>query len=1003
MALNKQSIPVNFALGLDTKTDSKQVQLGNFLTLVNSVFDVNKQLTKRDGYPILTSLPDTNQTTLTTLQDNLLATGSNLYAFSADINQWLNKGITQPVQLRTQALIRNSTAQTSPDSVTAPNGLTCLVYMDSGAAYYQVSDSETGQQVVARTQLPATTTSPRAFILGRYFIITFIATVSGSPRLRYIAIPTGMPASPLAAADISTTVRALTSGYDGYVASDKLYIAWEQTATQVRIGSLNPSLIVSTPIALAGSHRADLMSVYAEINTTTDLVWVSFWDTTSNNGYTAAFNSLLAPVLAPTQIITGEELTEITSVSSNGLLTVIYEIDNDYTFAPNNRTDYLERLTVTSAGTVSAPAVILRSVGLGSKAFVATDGTIYTLAAYGEINQPTYFLIDSNGNIIMRLAYSNGGGYAATQVLPSISIINDVYYAAYMIKSFLAPVNKGTNLPSGTPVNGIYTQTGINLAIFTINEEKQYSSEIADSLHLTGGQLWQYDGVKPVEHGFHVYPENIAITTAGVGGLITAGTYNYQFTYEWTDNAGNLHRSAPSIPVTIVTTGATSANTINVPTARLTYKIAPNPIRIVGYRWSVAQQVYYQFTSITAPVVNDTTVDSVTIVDTLADSAILGQTLLYTTGGVIENIAAPSSIDTALFKNRLFLIDSENRNLLWYSKEVIQNTPIEMSDLLTLFVAPTSGAQGPTGPMTALGAMDDKLIVFKANAAYYITGRGPDNTGANNDFSDAIYITSSVGCTNPNSIVLMQNGIMFQSDKGIYLLGRDLSTNYIGAPVEQYNDNIVKSAQVIPGTTQVRFVLDNNITLMYDYYYNQWGTFSNVFAISSTLYRGRDTYLNSYGKVFQQTPGTYLDGSAPVLMSFTTSWINLAGVQGLERFYEMDLLGTYFSPFKLNVQLAYDYNPSATQATLMVPDNQSLPYGGEAQYGSGIYGGPGNVLQQRLFPDRQKCESFQITVNEIYDASFNQAAGKGVALSGLNLLVGMKRGYRTSKASQSFG
>ena len=58
MALQKQAIPVNFRTGLDLKTDKRQVSLGQFLSLENSVFDTLGQLTKRNGYAELTSLPD---------------------------------------------------------------------------------------------------------------------------------------------------------------------------------------------------------------------------------------------------------------------------------------------------------------------------------------------------------------------------------------------------------------------------------------------------------------------------------------------------------------------------------------------------------------------------------------------------------------------------------------------------------------------------------------------------------------------------------------------------------------------------------------------------------------------------------------------------------------------------------------------------------------------------------------------------------------------------------
>lgn len=1008
MALQKNPVNINFAAGLDTKTDKNQVPIGKFLALQNSVFNKVGQLTKRNGFPTITTLPNAEQTTLTTLGDNLLATGSNLYAFSKDTDQWLNRGPVQPVNLNVIPLVRSSTGQTSPDTAVTSSGLTCLAYMDSGESYYQVSDSSTGQQIVSRQALPTGAVNPRVFLLNRYFIVSFVVLIAATPHLQYIAIPISIPTSPGVATDISASVSALQAGYDAVVANNTIYFAWAGAANTVKLAYMSSTLVVSAVTTLT-TQTATLMSVSADISGSTPTIWATWYDSVSTNASTAAFSSTLAPILAATPVITGEVLATITSIATAGVMSLYYEILNNYDdVAPNpntSRTDYIKKNSVTIAGVVGTASIIARSVGLASKPFVETaTNTTYLIVAYGETNQPTYFLMDTLGNIYMRLAYSNGGGYMATQVLPSVSSLNGVWCVPYQIKDFLASVNKNTNLPSGTPTNGIYTQTGINLAMFSINTNGQYSSEIAGALHLTGGQLWEYDGVRPVEHGFQVWPENVTVTTATGSGSLSAQEYYYAFTYEWTDNQGNLHRSAPSIPTAITTTTASSTNTIYVPTLRLTYKVSPNPVRIVGYRWSVAQQTYYQFTSITSPIVNDPTVDYVTITDAQADSAILGNVLLYTTGGVVENIAAPASIASALFKNRLFLVDAEDRNLIWYSKQVIEATPVEMSDLFTLYVAPTSGAQGSTGPITALSSMDDKLIIFKKDAIYYLTGTGPDNTGSQNDFNDPIYITSSVGCTNPSSIVLMPMGIMFQSNKGIWLLGRDLSTQYIGSAVEQYNDQPILSARAIPATNEVRFVLGNNVTLMYDYFMQQWGTFSNIYAISSTLYQGADTYLNTYGTVFQESPGTYLDGSQPVLMSFTTSWINIAGLQGYERFYEMYLLGTYITPFKLNVAMSYDYAIGAPQTAPVSPDNFSPAWGGEASWGSGsVWGGPSNVFEARVFPERQKCESFQISITEIYDPSFGVAAGAGLTLSGLNLVVGVKKGYRVNKASQSFG
>lgn len=1010
MALQKQPFNINFSQGIDSKTDPKQVQFGKFLALQNSVFDKAGGLVKRNGFANITTLPNDQQTTLTTLNGNLIATGSSLYAFSANSasNQWLNQGSIQPVQLNTISMVRNSTSQSSPDSVSTAAGLTCIVYVDNSVAYYHIVDANTGYQVVQRTALESTAACPRVFLLGPYFIITYLLVSS----LKYVVIPANNPTSPSNPLVWSASVSGLTAGYDGVISDGlSLYIMHANSTGGMDFQSLNSHLAFpQAPQTIVG-HTATLVSVVEDEQS--DVIYTTFYDGTTV--WTASFSYLIVPILAVTSVQT-VAINQLTSEASSSLLTVIYENTNSYGFTPSSGstspTSFISKVTVTSLGVVGTPAVIIRSLGLASQARIDEFGTIYLIGVFQEANQNTYFLLNTSGNIYMRLAATNAGGYAANQVLPTIEILDGRYTVPYLINDFLATVNKGTNLPSGTPVNAIYTQTGINLALFTLNVTGQYSSEISGVLNLTGGQLWQYDGVKPVEQGFHVFPSpntattvnNGAIKTATGSGSIAAGTYFYAFTYEWTDNQGNLHRSAPSIPVTQVTTTASSTNTIYVPTNRLTYKVSPNPIRIVGYRWSVAQQVYYQFTSITSPVLNNPAVDYVTITDTKSDLQILGQTLLYTTGGVVENICPPPSIHSTLFKNRLWLIDAEDRNLLWFSKQVIESTPVEMSDLLTVFVAPTTGSQGSTGPMTALSSMDDKLIIFKQNAIYYLTGSGPDITGANNDYSDATFITSAVGCENPNSIVLMPNGIMFQSDKGIWLLGRDLNTTYIGAAMERYNDSVVKAAQIIPGTNQVRFILDNNITLMYDYYYGQWGTFNNRFAISGTLYQGAHTYLSSYGNVLQETSGTYLDDTTPVLLSFTTSWANLAGIQGYERFYEGLLLGTYYTPFKLDVQIAYDYNVGASQSIIVTPDNYSPPWGGDPVWGAnGPWGGPGNNFEARIFPERQKCESFQLTVNEVYDPSLGAAPGQGLSMSGINLIVGLKKGSRTSKAAQSFG
>jgi hypothetical protein len=973
------------------------------LSLVNCIFTKGKLLQKRNGFQQLTSLPmGASATTLTTFNGNLTAIGMNLFAYNESSSQWANKGITRSISLSVEPIVRTSSSQVAPDIAVAGT-LCCAVFKDGDGNYkYTILDPLTGQSLIGITFLPNTSSQARVFVLGNYFVITFLVNVGGTPHLQYIAIPLTNISSPFAPRDLSTQVSSLTAGYDGFVSGGMLYIAWDgsDVGNAIRVTRLDLNLIQHNTVAIP-TYSSQYMSVTVDSTQSTAVVWVTFYNGSSHNTYTTALNQNLLTILAPTLLVSSTVITELTSVAQNMLMTAFYQVTNSYSYAAI-RTDYISSNTCTQAGVVGTPVIVVRSVGLGSKSFLYKT-VPYLVASYGGTFQPTYFLLDSQGNVLAKYAYSNGGGYYTTQVLPSVTLTGDIAQVGYLFKDLLQPVNKSVNPASSS---SIYSQTGVNLITFNLNSTNLVTSEIGSNLQVAGGILWAYDGVKPVEQDFNVWPEDIAATTSVSGGFLTAQQYFYQVTYEWTDAQGNLHRSAPSIPLAVITTGSTSSNTLNIPTLRLTYKITPNIVRIVIYRWSTSQQEFFQITSITSPLLNDTTVDSVTYVDTQADFSIVGNELIYTTGGVVENIAPTATGIISLYKNRLFLVDAEDPNLLWYSKQVIENTPVEMSDLFTLFVAPTSGAQGSTGAVTALAPLDDKLIIFKRDAIYYITGNGPDNTGANNDFSDPIFITATVGCSNPHSIVFSPQGLMFESDKGKWLLGRNLNTSYIGAPVEAFNANLVLSSLNVPGTNQVRLTLSNNITLMYDYYYEQWGQFSGIPALSSTLYKELHTFLNSFGQVYQELPGTYMDGPNPVLMSFTTAWMNLAGLQGYERAYFFYLLGQYYSPHFLGVSISYDYNPSPSQEVIIAPTNYAPPYGDvlNGNYGQlGPYGGPGNVEQWRIFLKRQKCQAFQIALNETFDRSFGTLPGAGLSFSGLNLVVGAKKAYKPQKAAESIG
>lgn len=992
MALQKQGVNINFAQGIDTKSDPWQVPMGKLLNLENAVFNSNGLLQKRKGFDDITS---TNQiiSTLTTLNDALLGNGSNLYEYDVTVDSWQDKGLIQPVSLSITQGIRTDSAITKPSCVVNSVGITCIVWTQGSSCYYQIMDKTTGQEVIAQTQLASGATNPKVYLLGPHFIITY-TIVDVVPKIKYIAISQVKPSVVTAPADITSQLASTSSVYDGVVANNNLYLIWNSSDAGggVRVGYITFDLVISTS-QRASSAACNLATIAVDTVPSTPIIYAYYYEAATTTLKYATYNVYLLPVLAETNISTSYNLANLTAYAKNGTGTIYQEVSNVYPYS-STASNYIQYQTTSNSGTIGSVNKLVRSVGLASKVFLV-DSIAYMLVTYAGSLQPSNFLVNQDGQVVCRLAYSNATGYLSQ--LPEVSVYNNIATIIYSLKTQLSPVNK-TN--GATVASGFYTIPGINLANFDFSLQ-QLGQEVVHAQHYTGGQLWHYDGVKPTELGFHLWPEDFDATASAAAGSMTAQQYYYVFTYEWTDSAGNVHRSAPSIPLSITLTAGQNTVTLNVPTLRLTAKNGTNSVRIVGYRWSQGQQVYYQFTSVTSPTLNSITTDSVSIIDTLADSSIIGNSILYTTGGVIENICPPANLSTTLYKSRLFLVDAEDTNTIWYSKQIVEQTPVEMSDLLTIYVPPTSQAKGG---ITALSNMDDKLIIFKKNAIYYLVGIGPDNTGANNDFTDPVFITSTVGCTNQKSIVQTPNGLMFQTDKGIWLLGRDLSTSYIGADVEAYNDYTITSANTVPGTNEVRFTLNTNKCLMYDYYFQQWGVFKNVYATSSLIWENAHTYLSHYGQIRKQSTTSYLDGSVPVVMAFTTAWVKLTQLQGYQRAYYIYLLSNYITPHKLSINIAYDYKTSNAQSSIITPTNYSAPWGSNVVYGDeATWGGADTPEQWRIFLKTQKCQSIQLSVQEVFDPSIGAVAGAGLTFSGFNTVIGSKKGYPVLKPSQSVG
>ena len=356
----------------------------------------------------------------------------------------------------------------------------------------------------------------------------------------------------------------------------------------------------------------------------------------------------------------------------------------------------------------------------------------------------------------------------------------------------------------------------------------------------------------------------------------------------------------------------------------------------------------------------------------------------------MQNHPAPPTGLIQLHRNRIWTVDSTNPLQLWYSKECNVATPVQFNSSFVKQIDPRGG------PITALATVDDKLLVFKQSHIFFVVGQGPTNTNENNDLSDAILITTDCGCVDPRSVVGTPVGIMFKSAKGIYLIDRSLQVQYVGSPVEAFNAETITSATLLANTNQVRFTLQSGKTLVFDYFVQQWGVFTNQYAVDSLNWQETMVMLRSNGTVLKETPGVFTDAGSPIKLKLATSWLSFANVQGFQRVRRAQILGAYSSPHNLSVSVCVDFNDVVVQQATITPATPTY-YGGSSPYGSeAVYGGTFQLYQWRIDLARQKTQAVKFIIEELPEAT----AGEGFNLTSIGFEVGAKTGLNKMPALQ---
>lgn len=976
--------------GIDTNTDEKLVQLPSFLDLQNTLFSKDGSQVKRTGYTVLGD-NDSTETQLSGLTNlaargtELLAFGNNkLYNYSSTLDKWRNRGNLHLYSVSTQVVSDLPSTQTEP--VFATDGvIQVTAWIDSrGGAYATVLDS--GGQVLTSpfsldanaSRLTAVSTDAGVLIfyvdsttqsINSYFFNS--STLSGLKREYLLST---LHTDYIYSAVYNRGSTADTAVEDLDPSDPHIALVWKDTSNG----------LTCLPLTMQGEiHSTSVINSWlpSSFSLTNVSNWISSaWD--GDNWVYHAFSTTDKTILVYTDR-TGDFGNSYRTVDSSNASTsgVIYIRSSDAdTYVYYKVGDNIYKAAGSNYGNATTNELVHSGFSLVAQpqGIADLDGTVdeerdyvYFLG-YSSTLQSCILVCNSSDEIIAQVS-PGLVNLTRTGGIPAATLDSGV------IKLAIA-VNKRVEV-AATQVDG-FTQAGISALSIDLNPEHSDHVELRDSLYIGGSSIWQYDGSAVVESGFWFYPEIDKTTVAqntqtfntdvdnepySVDGNVGTLDLVYYVVYEWTDAQGKLIQSA-AIPLTVL-------DAIDPVTQTLNFTIPKIPATRKGDVRAAVYRTHADSTAIAYRVHGypgfDASAD-ISFADSKAEADLKTGEILYLSSGELDNVAPRQGLILTQHNDRIFYVPTEAPLQVWYSKQPGEFEQPGFNEGLFFHVPPDGGN------ITGLATLDGKLVIFKRDRVYMVTGDGANNLGFNDSLSLPRLISTDTGCKNRRSIVRVPQGVMFQSDKGIYWLNRGEAVNDVGSPVDAYAQEPIKAATLVPDDQIVIFLTQGDRTLVFDYSLGAWTTWTQHAGLDAVILNDTYYYLRSNGYSVYKSSSGYLDVAAPIVVSFKTPWLRPEGVQQRWHIWKVFLLGNYLSSHTLNVTVTFNFDSAyLSYTTTWSPDNalNTSTLGGEATLGAGDLLGigdstmPDTVYQFKHLLKHQRIQAVQFTITEVPPAS----------------------------------
>jgi hypothetical protein len=640
----------------------------------------------------------------------------------------------------------------------------------------------------------------------------------------------------------------------------------------------------------------------------------------------------------------------------------------------------VDKARITSAGAVdSAVAILKQDVGLFTgMSLAASADTFYFIAGYykddtifgAATNRPVVdsklLVMDTNGYIYGSLY---NGRMPSTDTYIT-GVIDNIYLVPLIRTSsteFKTSIIKESNNVIGSDQNGVTYWGDLIFGKLVVNSQDSSKKldlkgirDINNIALIPNASTHIYDGRIIAEQHFYSIPALISIAGTGAGAAFPTGDYQFAAIYSWADNQGNFYRSAPS-PIETLTLAVAQADLeVEVSTYHLASPNMTN-ISIELYRTEKDGSIFYQCG--TEP--NDTTVDLITFTVDQPDANILSNQLIYTTGGVLEANLPPAAKILYIDTEYCFLVPYEDERQLWVSKPTQPDLIPEFSDFL-IWNVPNSDK----GPITGIGSIQGRRIIFRENDIYVLNGSGPNNLGQGTlSFQ---LLTTDVGCLAEQSLVETPMGLAFFSRRGIVLLDKGFNIQPIGRPIEGYGltTSDIYTSQLDASKKEVIWSTTSG-TFYWDYEHNIWSIAPSLEIVDSTIWDNKLTIVSNEETSAKSQVATF---SASDTLKVKTPWIRLGALGGFQRVRYFELVGEFRSAHTLNIKIYINYDETTVVQTVVYDStdiqtvaNDPFICRGHIQY--------------------QKCNAIMF---EIYDSD-QSGTNESLALTSLSLELGVKR------------